>query len=560
MTNTSTKRALFSSVVSLFLCFVMLMGTTFAWFTDVATSEGNVIQAGTLDVQLFKHDATGSTEITDSSDPIFGKADSANANANTADTLWEPGKTQTVYLSIKNNGSLDLKYTVAIEVTNIENNLNEVLYYVITPDATVASPVTKDTLPSNWDTCNKVEAGINFASDGDTALQAGGEHFFALSVHMDEDAGNEYQEGNVTFNIKVLAGQLSSEEDSFGADYDLDAIYPEGFVTLPADDEFPVAGYEIPYYLDGEKIGTITVPAAALPEGSRNLVYTVTPTQVDSNFSVTAAQTYAFDIEVIGLVENNTAPILTEVRIDKDIEGEIAVYHNNTERIEIDSYNPNTGMVKFYTTSYSPFVVVVDEEVEITDFTVPQAVVTYLPEYVNNANIEWGQYDNWSPVSGVEANLDVCFSFTSLHDTDTVTQCLYKDWYVDFVVSLDSPLGENQIFLGGNYGSFGWVGFHNRDLTLDANYEVPLLGSVTGGDERVSGWRYEDIVNYVGGFICGVGNVGDNLDGATVTVVLRLTNPENLNDQIDVSTITYTFDGDTYTINGEEFTKTTVNE
>ncbi len=54
MTNAkSTKRALLSSVVALLLCFSMLLGTTFAWFTDSATSAGNKIQAGTLDVQLW---------------------------------------------------------------------------------------------------------------------------------------------------------------------------------------------------------------------------------------------------------------------------------------------------------------------------------------------------------------------------------------------------------------------------------------------------------------------------------------------------------------------------
>ena len=131
MTNfKNTKRALISSVLALVMCMTMLLGTTFAWFTDTVTSTCNVIQTGTLDVQLFQHFEDGSVEITNDSDPIFGKGESVNANANTADTLWEPGKTQTVYLSIKNNGSLDLKYTVAIEVTNVTNNLTDVMALV----------------------------------------------------------------------------------------------------------------------------------------------------------------------------------------------------------------------------------------------------------------------------------------------------------------------------------------------------------------------------------------------------------------------------------------------
>lgn len=222
MTNNTTKRALISSAIALCLCFVMLIGTTFAWFTDEVSSKGNVIQAGELNVQLWQHTAEGSTEITDSSAPIFGKADSATANANTSDTLWEPGKTQTVYLSIKNAGNLALKYKVAIDVVDSVNNLHEVMEYIITPDAVVATPIAKDTL--DWNTGLAVDLGVNIASN-DVSLPVGGEHFFALSVHMDEFANNDYQNGNVTFNIKVLAAQDTVESDSFDNLYDALATY-----------------------------------------------------------------------------------------------------------------------------------------------------------------------------------------------------------------------------------------------------------------------------------------------------------------------------------------------
>ena len=48
----TTKRALFSSVMALILCFSMLVGTTFAWFTDEVKSGVNQIVAGNLDVEL----------------------------------------------------------------------------------------------------------------------------------------------------------------------------------------------------------------------------------------------------------------------------------------------------------------------------------------------------------------------------------------------------------------------------------------------------------------------------------------------------------------------------
>ena len=51
MTNSkSTKRALVSSALAILMCGAMLIGTTFAWFTDPASTGVNTIQAGNLDI------------------------------------------------------------------------------------------------------------------------------------------------------------------------------------------------------------------------------------------------------------------------------------------------------------------------------------------------------------------------------------------------------------------------------------------------------------------------------------------------------------------------------
>ena len=80
------------------------------------------------------------------------------------------------------------------------------------------------------------------------------------------------------------------------------------------------------------------------------------------------------------------------------------------------------------------------------------------------------------------------------------------------------------------------VVWHNGSVTLKANEEIALLGSVTNNP-----WTYLDVVQNVGTFICGVGNVGNSLVGATFTVTLRLTNPNNANDFVNIQTISYTF-------------------
>ena len=56
MKNFSSKKALFLSVISMVICVSMLIGSTFAWFTDSATANVNTIQAGNLDVELVGKD------------------------------------------------------------------------------------------------------------------------------------------------------------------------------------------------------------------------------------------------------------------------------------------------------------------------------------------------------------------------------------------------------------------------------------------------------------------------------------------------------------------------
>ena len=191
------------------------------------------------------------------------------------------------------------------------------------------------------------------------------------------------------------------------------------------------------------------------------------------------------------------------------------------------------------TTSFSPFTVVIDEKPyvypEVDEDGLPVAEVTYKAEYVNVV-LPWESYGQWSPTEGLDAILEAAYTFKAPHNQDNVDESPYAYWYCDFYVSLDKALGENQIFLGGNYGSFGWVGFHNGDITLEANEEIGLLESVT-----TNPWTYADVASFVQEFTCGVGDVNGSLSGATFTVSLRLTNPENPEVSYDVATIKYTF-------------------
>jgi len=225
MTNQkSTKKTLLTSALSLVLCIAMLIGTTFAWFTDNVTSAGNKIVAGNLDVQLLMNTGDGYKDISDSTSPIFGAG--SVAQNNNAETLWEPGKTQIAYLAIKNNGNLALKYTVALDVENVSKDLYKVMEYAITPNAQY------DAKPA-WAGGNAVTEGVQSVS-GNVSLGVGATHYFALSIHMQETAGNEYMNGEVNFDLTVLATQDTVEADSFDNKYDVNAKY-DGEVGTQAE-------------------------------------------------------------------------------------------------------------------------------------------------------------------------------------------------------------------------------------------------------------------------------------------------------------------------------------
>ena len=217
----ATKRALLTSVMALVMCVVMLVGTTFAWFTDTASTAVNKIQAGNLDVELLMHNGEKYVNISKEKEPIFGSDKSTVAQNNNLNTLWEPGKTQVAYLAIKNEGNLALKYKVALNVTNPVDgkDLYKVMQYAIVPDAKLDSAPVQ-----SWTTGKTVTVGQQPVS-GEVSLAVGATHYFALLVHMDELAGNNYQNGKVDFDLTVYATQLNSEFDSFGKDYDEDAGY-----------------------------------------------------------------------------------------------------------------------------------------------------------------------------------------------------------------------------------------------------------------------------------------------------------------------------------------------
>ncbi len=245
----STKRALLMSVMSLFLCFSMLIGTTFAWFTDSVSSKNNIIKSGNLDVEL-EYAKVVDGKLT-AWDTVAGKSDVFDPNA-----LWEPGRVEVVYLKVSNLGSLALKYQLGVNVyidkagtnvNNVEFKLSEHLVFttVLLEDAP-ATPYTREEAIAKAGT----DKGLKDYNGKTTTLEVGGEDYVALIVYMPETVGNEanYKKSDdatdprkfapqIELGINVFATQVDveAEKDSFGDDYDEDA-WGEGFKVYDADD------------------------------------------------------------------------------------------------------------------------------------------------------------------------------------------------------------------------------------------------------------------------------------------------------------------------------------
>ena len=192
----STKKALIASVLSLVLCVSMLVGSTFAWFTDTATTSVNKIVAGRLQVDV----------VNEAGLSLKGSSMSFVNSDGSADILWEPGATfRTIGFKVKNIGNLAFKYKMVLNGVDGDNELlNVITFKVVKADGTA------------------VDLSM---FEGHLTKDAESESLY-IEGHMAEDAGNDYQGKElIGLGITVYATQDTVEKDSNGDQYDKDATY-----------------------------------------------------------------------------------------------------------------------------------------------------------------------------------------------------------------------------------------------------------------------------------------------------------------------------------------------
>ena len=226
----SKKSALLMSFTSLLLCFAMLAGSTFAWFTDTATTGVNKIVSGNLKVDIV--DADGRTSLTGTGSKLLWTQKQSAEGQATAVTdadkpLWEPGVTfLTQGFKIKNGGNLALKWKMTV---NKENVANGKVGSEETPSKSLLDVIDFSVVKSTDENAPAVD--IKTFVGELTEKNAISTDTYYIKGHMQKEAGNDYQ--NLTLDgitITVYATQLNHENDSFGPDYDVTA--PLDFVPV----------------------------------------------------------------------------------------------------------------------------------------------------------------------------------------------------------------------------------------------------------------------------------------------------------------------------------------
>ena len=367
----TTKRALLTSALAILACVAMLIGTTFAWFTDTASTGVNKIVSGKLDIELQY--ATAWNAVTGA--PIaWDKAEGKVLNFRTADNrtdniLWEPGATyQLPELRIVNNGNLALKYKIAIagaKDANPNNGVNDLMLLDVI----------------DWTYSVEGAGGAAVAVLGTerhlNAKTADSDVFDTLTIkgQMQTTAGNDYQGLSIDgIAITVVATQDTVEYDSYGNQYDKDAEYPVyAAAPIEKDEDGNLAGdvtLKTPekHEATGNPVATATVPASAKLDADANqleLIIEKSATPANFTVNITQNEPKTLDISMKGLAADNEQPIKVEFYIETGLSF-VEIDHNGTAMsrcsamkwLDADQefyYDSTTGLVTMLTKTFSPF-------------------------------------------------------------------------------------------------------------------------------------------------------------------------------------------------------------
>lgn len=371
----TTKRTLALSLLVMLLCVAMLVGTTFAWFTDTASTGVNKIQAGTLKVDLQTADGALSVKAGTLPTLDFKKADGHESEA----ILWEPGCTYELpAVKVVNKGNLALKYTISLNGVQGNAKLLEAIDFTVkVGDTETALDQLNGTLLANAESAPIV-----------------------ISGHMKESAGNEYQGLSIDgIAITVNATQLDHESDSFNNTYDKDAVLPvnataSGNLTVTDDSQVNDAtvsseqtlsdGVMSVTYPSGVKLdntSAVTGEAEKKTTVNQSLTYVgATPSGAMESITIGDGKAVAQYDLTLPVANDNATPVTVAINYAKGLTG-VQVYHSGVlltatanANGESATYDSETGVIILVLKHASPIDVVYDA-VAIKE--VPVATVTF---------------------------------------------------------------------------------------------------------------------------------------------------------------------------------------
>ena len=311
--------------MALVMCVVMLVGTTFAWFTDTASTAVNKIQAGTLNVALEMYD--GTTWVDAEGKTLQFKVN-GQIPAEGTQILWEPGCTYELpAVKIVNKGNLALKYTISLNGVQGNAKLLEAIDFTVkVGDTETALDQLNGTLLANAESAPIVISGL-----------------------MTKSAGNDYQGPSIDgIVITVNASQKDSEYDSFNNTYDKDAVLPvnataSGNLTVTSNStqnsaEVSVAqtlsdGVMSVTYPGGVKLNTtgeVTGDTEKKTTVNQSLTYVgATPSGAMESITIGDGKAVAQYELTLPVAEDNATPVTVAINYAKGLTG-VQVYHSGT--------------------------------------------------------------------------------------------------------------------------------------------------------------------------------------------------------------------------------------
>lgn len=374
-----TRHALLMSCISLMTCFAMLVGATFAWFTDSVTSGVNKIQAGNLDIDVLHTSASVTNAESISAQTNLFRDASGNA------MLWEPGAVSYEKFTVKNLGTLALKYSMAMNVAGY-NKVKDTEYSLLD---VLKVAILEGTDASSFAGTREAAAALTYSGTLSSFtksgyLLAGGTSsdatFTVVIYWQPTDNDNNWNVNNdkrtsdgnpalwIDLGINVVATQKDHEYDSFGNQYD-----------VTAENQLPAIGTTVSATKSNTEIGendavlttelaTVTVPKGNLPEDPayslRLDVKRVENNVTDNAGAVAAAAAgntlVTYDVSLVKIVDTTETKMEDSSKVytvslfigkGNDL---VKFYHKGTEVTEFN-YDPNTGYITYKTNSFSPY-------------------------------------------------------------------------------------------------------------------------------------------------------------------------------------------------------------